>query len=299
MTEERILDITEAPAKLTIRHEQLVVQSRGRSTSVPLSEVAVLVVSHPGVSYSHAVLSGLCTSGGVMVLCDTVHMPAGMLLPLRGHYVQSERFRAQAEASKPLRKQLWRRLIQAKIRAQALVLKTLRGTDKGLSALAWKVRSGDSTNVEGQASRRYWQGLFGGEFVRSPSSLEQTNMFLNYGYAVLRAVVARAICAAGLHPSLGLHHHNRYNPFCLADDLMEPLRPLVDRTVATLLEQGPQSLTAFNKRLLLQGITQSRLLLQDQQRGPFDAATRMASSLARCFQSRTHTLLLVPQLTEP
>ena len=208
---ERILDIPEGPARLSVNLGRLVIKRGEETVTMPISELAVLVVSHPAVSYTHAVLAGLCAEGGAVVLCNEKRLPVGMLFPLEGHFAQVERFSAQAASSLPTKKQLWKQIVRAKVLAQGRLLEKLSGADRGLILMARRVRSGDPSNIEAQASRRYWPALFGEDFRRNPDSPGE-NQLLNYGYAVLRAVVARAVCAAGLHPSLGLHHHNRLKP---------------------------------------------------------------------------------------
>ncbi len=155
-----------------------------------------------------------------------------MLLPLVTHSLQAERFAAQARLAAPVRKRAWQQIVQAKITAQGRLLKERTHNDHGLDAIAKSVKSGDTANVEARAARIYWGKLFGETVFRRDADGDGLNACLNYGYAILRAVVARSLCGAGLHPSLGIHHHNRYDAFCLADDLMEPFRPLVDREVA-------------------------------------------------------------------
>lgn len=282
---DRILDFAEAPAKLRVRDRQLVIRRAEQPDySVPLAELAVIVVSHPQVSYTQAVLAGLAQAGGTFVACDHRHLPVGMFLPLVAHFAQAERFAAQAGVSLPTKKRLWKQVVRAKIHAQANTLERLHGTDHGLRALVSNVRSGDPANVESWASRRYWPMLFAdGSFRRSPDNEDQ-NLLLNYGYAVLRAIVARAICAAGLHPCLGIHHHNRYDSFCLADDLMEPFRPTVDFAVAEYVgcHDAPYGVERAAKQQMVRALT-SRYQLNGQQRTLFDAAARMASSLADVF----------------
>jgi CRISPR-associated protein Cas1 len=294
---DHILDISEEPARLAVRHRQLIIERRDTpDTSLPLSDIAVVVVSHPQVSMTQAALSGLVEEGGALVLCDARRLPVGMLLPIDSHYVQTERFGVQARASLPTKKRLWRQVVQAKIRAQAGLLDALYGKDEGLPALALRVRSGDPSNLEAQASRRYWPALFTDASFRRNREAEDQNRLLNYGYAVLRAVIARAVCAAGLHPSLGIHHQNRYNSFCLADDLMEPLRPLVDQAVVRIIaERGDTApLDSSAKGALLAAVT-GRLSLGDEQRTVFEASARMASSLAAVFEGRAKKLL-VPEV---
>jgi len=282
---DRILDVAEAPARLRVRDRQLVIRRAERpECCVPLADLAVVVVSHPQVSYTQAVLAGLAESGGAFVACDRRHLPVGMLLPLAAHFGQAERFAAQARATLPTKKRLWKQLVRAKIHAQAHTLERLHGTDHGLRALASNVRSGDPANVESWASRRYWPVLFAESSFRRCPDNEDQNLLLNYGYAVLRAIVARAICAAGLHPCLGIHHHNRYDTFCLADDLMEPFRPTVDFAVAEYVgtHDAPYGVERGAKQEMVRALT-CRYQLNGQQRTLFDAAARLASSLAEVF----------------
>lgn len=290
---DHIIDLSEGAAYLSVRNRQLVIKRGEVSASFPLVEIAALVLAHPQVSMSQAVLSGLAEGGAVVVVCDGRRMPCGMLLPLAGNFVQTERMAAQVQSTLPLRKRLWRQLVRAKVRAQGRLLETLHGDDRGLAALAGRVQSGDATNVEAQAARRYWPALFGDPAFRRDPGAEDQNRMLNYGYAVLRGIVARAICAAGLHPSLGLHHHNRYDAFCLASDLMEPYRPLVDRAVAELLaEHAPDApLNKDIKSVLVGGLT-GRVLLEDQQRTLFDVAARCATSLVAAYGGQRKSLLI-------
>ena len=187
-------------------------------------------------------------------------LPAAMQLPLDGNYMQTQRFLAQVNAPKPLSKRLWQAIVREKILNQAGLLTELNGTDAGLSELAKKVRSGDPDNLEGRTAVIYWKNLFGDPFRRD-RDVPDSNLLLNYGYAVLRAMAARACCAAGLHPTIGLHHHNQYDPFCLADDLMEPFRPVVDRIVVGL-NRGNSPVDELGKehrRALVQGLLDARL----------------------------------------
>src|SRR5487761_636672 len=238
---DRVLDLSDRPASLSVRNSLLWIRfGQEEPITIPLSDLAVVIVSHPQVSYTHAVLSGLAQAGAMFVTCDEKHLPVSMLLPLVTHSLQTERFAAQAGLALPVRKRIWQQIARAKIQAQARVLKERTGEESGLRALASQVRSGDPANLEARAARVYWQKIFGEIEFRRDREQDGLNACLNYGYAVLRAMVARAICGAGLHPSLSLHHHNRYDAFCLADDLMEPFRPVVDRVVALLRdERGP------------------------------------------------------------
>jgi CRISP-associated protein Cas1 len=281
----RILDLSEVPARLHVHLKLLVVERPDHpEVTVPLSDLAVVVASHPCVTYTQAVLSGLAEAGGAFVACNRQSLPVGMFLPLISHHAQAGRFAAQARVSAPVRKRLWKRLVRAKIKAQADTLTGLFGSDFGLLPLVSLVRSGDPANVEARAARRYWPQLFADpNFRRQRSNLDQ-NILLNYGYAVLRAIVARAICGAGLHPSLGLHHHNHYNAYCLADDLMEPFRPVVDRSVAEYTAEHGKfcGLETTAKRKIIGDLT-GRYVFDGEQRTLFDTAARISSSLANVF----------------
>lgn len=291
---DRILDISRLAARLSVRHKQLVIdQSPEGEVTMPLAELAVVVVSHPQVTYTQAVLACLAESGGAFVACNRQYLPVGLFLPLVAHFAQAERFAAQARAAQPLRKRLWKQIVREKIRSQARTLQVLYGSDCGLLALVSQVRSGDTSNVEARAAHRYWPQLFlDVEFRRNRDNQDQ-NLLLNYGYAVLRAIIARAICAAGLHPSLGIHHHNRYNAYCLADDLMEPFRPIVDLAVVEYIGEHdePYGVEAAAKQHLIARLTR-RYLVDGAQRTLFDTVTRLAGSLADVFLNGTLKLTL-------
>lgn len=296
----RILDISESPARLRVEHGCLCVElGKSPTVRIPAREVAVVVLAHPQITCTQAVLAEVAAAGGVVVTCDGKRLPVGLQLPLQSHYVQGERFLAQAQAKMPLRKRLWQEIIQAKIRLQGRVLEKVCGTDAGLTNMARSVQSGDPTNVEAQAARRYWQHLFPGvDFHRNRDALDQ-NQLLNYGYAVLRAVAARAVCAVGLHPSLGVHHRNRYNPFCLADDIMEPFRPAVDTVVAQIVEErgADLPLTIEHRRRLLDALY-GRWRVGNESRSLFDATEILASSVVENFLGPRRRLRL-PDTLEP
>ncbi|PJA29391.1 MAG: type II CRISPR-associated endonuclease Cas1 [candidate division Zixibacteria bacterium CG_4_9_14_3_um_filter_46_8] len=292
--DKRIIDISGESAYLSVRNEQLIIKRGDLQDSVPLEEIAALIVAHPAVQYTHAVLNGLCECGGSFIVCDEKKMPAGILMPLSGHSIQTERFAAQIGASAPLKKRLWEQVIKAKILAQAKLLKEIHGDGFGLPYMASKVRSGDPANIEGQASRRYWPALFGINFTRKPVSSDNVNVLLNYGYAIVRSMTARSLCASGLHPSIGIHHHNRYNAFCLADDLMEPFRPTVDKAVVNVLNFFGHDwpLNKESKGLLLTTILEARFNVDGEMRTLFDALQKSTSSLAEVFTGKRRKLTL-------
>jgi CRISPR-associated protein Cas1 len=292
--QERIIDLSETPAALSVRYDQLVIKREEGEFPTPLAELAVLIVANRAVNYTHSVLVGICENGGALLICNEKKMPAGMIIPYAGHFMQTPRFAAQIKAGRATQKRLWQQIIKAKIISQANLLKEIRGNDWGLKRMANQVNSGDSFNMEANASRKYWSALFEGDFRRIPGAEDSINSLLNYGYAVLRSLVARAICASGMHPSIGIHHHNQYNQFCLADDLMEPFRPVVDRAVInTLAFYGRQtSLDRGSKSLLLEEIFKSRFNIKNESRDIFDAIRQMTSSVADIFTNEKRKIIL-------
>ncbi|HEX5434362.1 MAG TPA: type II CRISPR-associated endonuclease Cas1 [Candidatus Angelobacter sp.] len=285
---DRIIEISN-PAKLSVRDAQLVIERPQEEQlslpfTTPVSEIAVLLLAHPQISLSQAVLSRIAEAGGSVITIDGKFLPASMLLPVQSHFIQTERFAGQMELSLPARKRFWQQIVRAKIKAQGELLRELHGSDQGLIAMSARVRSGDVGNLEAQAARRYWQHLFPGKPFRRGSDEIDQNRHLDYGYTVLRAAVARAICAAGLHPSIGLQHSNRYDPFCLAADVMEPFRPLIDRRVAqwTAREDAAAPLDSRTKNWLIGAVT-ARYVYEREERTLFDILLRVANSLARCI----------------
>ena len=280
---DRILDLSLQPVSLSTRGELLVIRSgEDELDAIPFEEIAAVVASHRQVTVTQAALSRMAQAGAMFISCDEKMMPASMLLPLAGHFSQTERFLYQAALPVPRRKRYWQAIVQAKIRAQALVLRERTGSDHGLRPLAGRVQSGDGENLEAQAARRYWPLVFGDPGFRRGDDEDPRNALLNYGYAIVRAATARAICAAGLHPSFGLHHANKLNPFVLADDLMEPWRPAVDRVVASL---GARSLSSDTKRSIIGAVT-ARYRVEAESRTLFDALARTAQSLAAAIQAK-------------
>lgn len=254
MPGDRFLEIAREPARLRLRDGCLVVEREGLPEVVVATlDLSAVVLAHPRCSISQPAMHALMEAGVPLLVCDDALMPSGLMLPLRANTRQSSRMLAQASASLPTRKRLWKRIVRAKVLAQAATLDGLHGDDGGLSALASRVRSGDPANVEATAAQRYWPLLFRDPDFRRRAEAPDQNRLLNYGYAVLRAAVARAICAAGLHPTIGLHHRSRDNPFCLADDLMEPYRPLVDAEVAKVVGE-------FGRDAALDTLTKRRLV---------------------------------------
>ena len=241
------------PAYLSLRDAQLVIKlpevekaedlsadfKKSAEVTRPIEDIGVVVLDNKQITITQGALEAMLENNCAVITCDSNHMPVGLLLSLVGNTTQNERFREQLDASLPLRKQLWQQTMQQKIRNQAAVLNLCSNAEtKCMQSWANDVRSGDPDNYEARAAVYYWKNLFGHipGFIREREGVAP-NKLLNYGYAILRAVVARSLVASGLLPTLGIHHHNRYNAYCLADDIMEPYRPYVDRLVYEITEQ--------------------------------------------------------------
>ncbi len=293
----RVLDLAEAPARLHVENGLLVVDSgAGGRRTFPFSTIAAVICSHPQVTFTQAVLAELAAAKAILVACDRKRMPAAMLLPLAAHSTQTENFRRQAEAPLALRKRLWKEIVQAKIRAQARLLEDLRGQGAALARLARAVTVGNASALEAQASRFYWPRIFNDDRYRRSDEEDPRNALLDYGYAVVRAACARGICGSGLHPALPLHHHNRYDAFPLADDLMEPFRPLVDRHVAGWCAINRDGLTRDAKQALIAYLT-GRFTDGAESRTLFDWVQILADRVARSLE-RSLDRLNIP-LLEP
>ena len=293
----RMIELSDGAASLSVRLDQLVIAREDQAeVTVPLEDIACLVVAHPRVMFTHAVLSGLAARGAAFVVCNERFLPVGMLLPLDVNTTQAEQFAMQAAAPLAVRNRLWRQIVQAKVRAQGRLLARLRGDDKGLFALADEVRPGDRKNIEAQASRRYWAALFPDTGFRRLVEADDENRFLNYGYAILRAIVSRAICATGLHPSFGLHHHHRNNAYCLADDMMEPFRPIVDAAVVKICDEhgADAPMDKATKAVLFEALL-GRFTIEEDSRTLFDILTRTTASLAQALAGQRKDLVL-PEL---
>jgi len=250
----RIVEVADDRRHLFVSRGFLVVRDtegdRLELGQVPLDDIAALIANAHGLTYTNNLLVALSERGVPFVLCGSNHNVVGMLWPVQGNFQQAKRFDAQLAAGKPLQKRLWAEVVKCKLRQQAAALETAGYPDAPLTALIRKVRSGDSENVEAQGARRYWTLLFGDQFRRNQDG-GGLNALLNYGYTVLRAAMARAVIAAGLHPTLSLHHANESNAMRLVDDLMEPFRPVIDLRVWQLNEDGCAMVTDDAKRSLV------------------------------------------------
>ena len=290
----RVVEIAEHPAHLRLENHLLVIESKtvGQHT-VPLDELAAVILSHPQVTITHGVLAGLALANVPVVCANREHLPVGMYLSIGGHSTQAERARLQAGISRPLQKRIWGQIVRAKIRSQARLLIAVHGSDGGVELLAKEVRSGDTGDVESTAAQRYWPLLFQDPgFVRSRSAGNQ-NRYLNYGYAVLNACTARALVAVGLNPALGVHHRNKYNAYCLASDLMEPFRVWVDEAVIEVVGcYGTDAVMSQDLRSMLITSVIGRRTIGGESRSGSDVVQRAAWSLLAMMQGRDSALSL-------
>lgn len=253
----RIVEVADDQRHLFVHRGFMVVQEtsgdRRELGQVPLDDIAAVIANAHGMSYTNNLLVALAQRGAPLVLCAPNHNAVGMLLSIDGNYEQAKRIDAQIDAAVPVRKRLWASIVKAKLEQQAAALEAVGASATPLAALVRKVRSGDPDNVEAQGARRYWTLLFGESFRRDRSA-EGANALLNYGYTVLRATTARAVVAAGLHPSIALHHSNDGNAMRLVDDLMEPFRPVIDLRVRQLMNNGREDVTPEAKRALVEAM---------------------------------------------
>ena len=296
------------PAYLSLRNQQLVIKLPEVETNdsipesfkatvtktIPIEDIGIVVLDNKRITITHGVLEALLENNCAVITCDDSHLPIGMHLPLVGNSTQTERMRFQIEASLPLKKQMWQQTIMAKIENQAMVLKQMRGTEvRNMLKWASEVKSGDSENMEARAAVYYWQNAFPmfENFTRSREG-ETPNNLLNYGYAILRAIVARALVSSGLLTTLGIHHRNKYNAFCLADDIMEPYRPYVDRLVMQICERYDDTveLTKELKAELLQ-IPVLDVMINNKRSPLMVAVSSTTASLQRCYAGEIRKII--------
>ena len=292
------------PAYLSLRMGQMVIKlpevetdsnlpdqiKKQAEITKPIEDIGVVVLDNRRITITQGLLESLLENNCAVITCDSHSLPVGLMLPLYGNSTQNERFRDQLDASQPLKKQLWQQTIKMKISNQAAVLATCTGKNSPIM-LRWAddVRSGDPDNVEGRAAAYYWKNLFAGidgleDFTRSREG-EAPNNLLNYGYAILRAIVARALVSSGMLPTLGIHHHNRYNAYCLADDIMEPYRPYVDELVYSIVKDKGINNLDLSKEVKAQLLSIPTLdVVIGGKRSPLMVAvTQTTASLYKCF----------------
>lgn len=295
------------PAYLSLRNQQMVIKlpevEKSNMTdqmkeeaivTVPIEDIGVVVLDNQQITITQGLMAQLLENNCAIVTCNANHMPIGLHLTLEGNTTQNERFREQIDASQPLKKQMWQQTIQQKIANQASVLKNKR-EEQVENMLAWvgMVKSGDTDNVEGRAAAFYWKNMFPKveDFTRGREGVSPNNL-LNYGYAILRAVVARSLVVSGLLPTLGIHHHNRYNAYCLADDIMEPYRPYVDAMVVDLTDKigYPDEINIQHKQVLLT-IPTIEVSINGQRSPLMVAVAQTTASLYKCFCGETRKII--------
>ncbi|HHT22104.1 MAG TPA: type II CRISPR-associated endonuclease Cas1 [Bacteroidales bacterium] len=288
------------PAYLSLRNKQLVIQlpevvknetlpesfKANAVKTIPVEDIGVVILDNKQITITHGLIEALLENNCALITCNSSRMPVGLMLPLAGNTTQTERFRDQIDASVPLKKQLWQQTVQAKIQNQAYVLENKsKAVVKNMLVWANDVKSGDPDNYEARAAVYYWNNIFPDiqGFVRGREG-EPPNNLLNYGYAILRAVMARALVASGLLPTLGIHHRNKYNAYCLADDIMEPYRPFVDKLVFEIMESGIDisELTQELKAKLLT-IPVLDVVINNQRSPLMIAVGQTTASLYKCF----------------
>lgn len=287
------------PAYLSLRDAQLVIKlpeivknktlpdsfKQENEITKPIEDIGVIVLDNKQITITSGLLEYLLENNCAVITCDNKSMPTGLMLPLTGNTTQSERFRQQIEASLPLKKQLWQQTIKAKIENQAAILKNYTNTEvRCMNVWAADVKSGDTENIEARAAAYYWKNFFPIEnFTRDREGIPPNNL-LNYGYAILRAVVTRGLVGSGLLPTLGIHHHNRYNAYCLADDIMEPYRPYVDELVYKIIVSGADYNT-LSRELKAELLTIPTLdVVINGKRSPLMIAVgQTTASLYKCF----------------
>ncbi len=274
------------PAYLKLKDHQMYImcpETKEVKGKVPVEDLGLLMLDHFQITVSHQLIQKMMGNNVVVISCDAHHLPHGIMLPLHGHTEYSDRVKDQLEASEPLKKQLWKHTVECKISNQISVLESMKSYADPMHDYLKNVKSGDTTNMEGIAAQHYWKYLISPDFLRGRFG-DSPNQFFNFGYSVLRSIVARAVVETGLMPVLGIFHKNKYNPYCLADDLMEPYRPMVDYMVMNWLKLNPdtEELTKEVKAYIL-GIATKDVKI-DQLRRPLMVAVKStAVSLYKCY----------------
>jgi CRISPR-associated protein Cas1 len=274
--------LLENKASVSTKNQQLVIKSESRESTIPIEDIGFIVIDHAEIYISITAMNMLVANNTAVIICNTYHLPNGMFLNLNSHHIQQEIFKHQINASMPLKKQLWQQTIIEKITNQGILLEKITSSKNNFDFLATKVLSGDSANMEGVAASFYWKSFFEHQFKRERFG-DYPNNFLNYGYAILRAATARALSGSGMLNTLGIHHKSKYNAFALADDIMEPFRPIVDEKVAELMQHyQEQELNTQIKAELLQILTRT-VYFKDEKSPLMVALQKTASSLQHCY----------------
>lgn len=274
--------LIENKTTITTKNLQLVIKSEIREQSIPIEDIGFLVVDHVETYLSIAAMNLLIENNTAVIICSTNHLPNGMFLNLNSHHIQQEIFKNQIDASVPQKKQLWQQTVIEKITNQGILLEKITGKKNSFDFLCSKVLSGDTSNMEGVAASQYWKSFFDIKFKRERFG-DYPNNFLNYGYAILRAATARALSGSGLLNTLGIHHKSKYNAFALADDIMEPFRPIVDEQVFEMMKNyEEQELNTALKSELLHILTRT-VYFKDEKSPLMVALQKTASSLQQCY----------------
>lgn len=283
------------PAYLKTKNEQLVIEMEetGEVKTAPIEDIGLVILDHQQITITQSVIAKLLANNSALVTCDHTHHPTGLMQNLEGNSLQSQKFQAQLSATEPLKKQLWQQTVMAKIRNQAALLAMQKVENKILLVYMKEVKSGDTDNQEARAAAYYWKRLFPDflEFRRERFGPPPNNL-LNYGYVILRAMVARSLVSSGLLPTLGIHHRNQYNAYCLADDIMEPYRPFVDKVVCNIIRMNGKFLEispAMKKELLL--IPALDVEIEGQKSPLMNAIARTTASLAKCYEGKSRKIL--------
>lgn len=267
---------------ITTKNHQLVIKSETRNGTIPIEDIGFIVIDNPEIYISITALNLLIENNSSVITCNKTHLPNGMFLNLNSHHIQQEVFKHQIAASVPLKKQLWQQTIVEKIKNQGLLLQQITKRKNKFDFLARKVLSGDTTNMEAVAAKFYWKSFFDIEFKRERFG-NYPNNFLNYGYAILRAATARALSGSGLLNTLGIHHKSKYNAFALADDIMEPFRPIIDEAVHTIMQHYDEhELNTEIKSSLLGTLTRT-VYFKNEKSTLMVALQKTASSLQQCY----------------
>src|ERR1700761_4397946 len=284
-----------SPAYLKTENEQLILTNTdtGELKSAPIEDIGVVILDHQQITISQALIAKLLANNVAFITCDSTHHPTGLLLNLDGNTLQSQKFQAQLEATVPLKKQLWQQTVSSKLNNQAAMLESIRIPAKNIRNWANEVKSGDTENHEAKAAAYYWKNLFPDflEFRRERYGPPPNNL-LNYGYTILRAVVARSLVSSGLLPTLGIFHKNQYNAYCLADDIMEPYRPFVDKVVVNIVRMNGKflELTPSMKKDLL-GVPATDVMINEEKSPLMVAVQKTTASLAKCFEGKQRKIL--------
>ncbi|WP_372756499.1 type II CRISPR-associated endonuclease Cas1 [Mariniflexile sp.] len=274
--------LIENKSKVTAKNLQLQIATNEREASIPIEDIGFVIIDNPEVYISITAFNLLVENNAALIICNNSHLPNGMFLNLNSHHIQQELFKYQLDASAPLKKQLWQQTVTEKIKNQGILLEKITKNKNQFEFLASKVLSGDTSNMEGVAANFYWKSFFEFDFKRERFG-NYPNNFLNYGYAILRAATARALSGSGLLNTLGIHHKNKYNAFALADDIMEPFRPIVDEAVLEIIQHyDEQDLNTEIKSILLEILTRT-VYFKNEKSPLMVALQKTASSLQQCY----------------